>query len=136
MMNALNNLKTKAKLLLSSGMICLALLIVGGVSVAGLMQLSECIETIFRINVLPLKQLGELQGQSQRMNSLVAGHILTRDGATMRKNIMNPQPSSMSLSADQFFRATICAATIMPGKTKPIGPLTRVAHATAPYIKK
>ncbi|MGB4066828.1 MAG: methyl-accepting chemotaxis protein [Nitrospira sp.] len=85
MMNILNNLKTKAKLLLSSGMICLALLIVGGMSIAGLMHLSDRIETIFKINVLPLKQLGELQGASNRMSSLVAWHILGRDAATMKK---------------------------------------------------
>ncbi|MFZ3013989.1 MAG: MCP four helix bundle domain-containing protein, partial [Nitrospira sp.] len=85
MMNALNNLKTRSKLLLSSGMICLALLIVGGMSIAGLMHLSDRIETIFKINVLPLKQLGELQGASNRMSSLVAWHILGRDAATMKK---------------------------------------------------
>ncbi len=84
-MNALNNLKTRSKLLLSSGLICLALLLVGGMSVVGLMQLSDRIETIFKINVLPLKQLGELQGYSQRMSSLVAWHILGRDAATMKK---------------------------------------------------
>ena len=87
MLNALNNLKTKAKLLLSSGIICLSLLIVGGMAIVGLMQLSERIETIFKINVLPLKQLGELQGYSQRMNSLVAGHILGRDSVTMKNRI-------------------------------------------------
>ncbi len=85
MMNRLNNLKTKAKLLLSSGIISVVLLIVGGMSIAGLMQLSDRIETIFTINVLPLKQLGELQGASNRMSSLVAWHILGRDAATMKK---------------------------------------------------
>ncbi|MEQ1848688.1 MAG: MCP four helix bundle domain-containing protein, partial [Nitrospira sp.] len=63
-MNALNNLKTRSKLLLSSGMISLSLLVVGGMAIIGLVQLSERIETIFTINVLPLKQLGELQGYS------------------------------------------------------------------------
>ena len=84
MVNKLNNLKTKAKLLLSSGIISMSLLIVGGMAIAGLMQLSDRIETIFKINVLPLKQLGELQGHSQQMSSIVAGHILARDGATMK----------------------------------------------------
>ncbi|MEK9142785.1 MAG: methyl-accepting chemotaxis protein, partial [Nitrospirota bacterium] len=85
MVNKLYNLKTKTKLLLSSGLICAALLMVGGMSIVGLMQLSDRIETIFKINVLPLKQLGELQGHSQRMSSLVAWHILGRDAATMKK---------------------------------------------------
>jgi len=84
-MNRFYNLTTRAKLLLSSGIICVLLLIVGGMSIAGLMQLSERIETIFKINVLPLKQLGELQGASNRMSSLVAWHILGRDAATMKK---------------------------------------------------
>ena len=84
-MHKLKNLETKAKLLLSSGLICLALLIVGGMSITGLLQLSDRIEAIFKINVLPLKQLGELQGYSNRMSSLVAWHILGRDAATMKK---------------------------------------------------
>ena len=85
MVNKLYNLKTKTKLALSSGMICIALLMVGGMSVAGLMQLSDRIETIFKINVLPLKRLGELQGYSHRMSSLVAWHIMGRDSATREK---------------------------------------------------
>jgi methyl-accepting chemotaxis protein len=85
--NRLYNLKTKTKLLLSSGLICAALLLVGGMSIVGLMQLSDRIETIFKVNVLPLKHLGELQGNSQRMSSLVAWHILGRDAATMKKRL-------------------------------------------------
>ncbi|MBH0201226.1 MAG: PAS domain-containing protein [Nitrospira sp.] len=85
MMNTLNNLRTRAKLLLISGLIGVALLLVGGMSIAGLMDLSGRIEAIFKINVLPLKQLGELQGDSQRMSALVAGHILGRDSATMKR---------------------------------------------------
>ncbi|MGZ8405562.1 MAG: methyl-accepting chemotaxis protein [Nitrospira sp.] len=100
MVNKLNNLKTKTKLLLSSGLICLSLLVVGGMAIVGLMQLSDRIETIFKINVLPLKQLGELQGQSQRMNSLVAGHILARDGATMRKKM--DEIVKLDAKIDQF----------------------------------
>ena len=99
-MNALNNLKTRSKLLLSSGMISLSLLVVGGMAIIGLVQLSERIETIFTINVLPLKQLGELQGYSQRMNSLVTEHILARDGATMRKKM--DEIAKLDVKIDQF----------------------------------
>ncbi len=84
-MNRLLNLSTKAKLLLNSGVI-LALLVVGGaMSIGGLTRVSGQIESIFTYNVLPLKQLGELQGQSHRMSTLVAWHLLAHDGATMKK---------------------------------------------------
>lgn len=85
MLNRLYNLSTKSKLLLNTGVI-LALLVLGGLmSIGGLMKVSGQIESIFTINVLPLKQLGELQGRSQRMSTLVAWHILARDSATMKK---------------------------------------------------
>ena len=84
MRNKLKNLKTKTKLLLSSSLICLSLLVVGGMGIAGLIQLSDRIETIFKINVLPLKQLGELQGHTELMSALVSRHILARDGASMK----------------------------------------------------
>lgn len=84
-MNRFHNLSTKAKLLLNSGVLLVLLLVGGIMSIGGLMKLSDRIETIFKINVIPLKHLGELQGNSQRMSALVAWHILAHDSATMKK---------------------------------------------------
>ncbi|MHC9064168.1 methyl-accepting chemotaxis protein [Nitrospira sp. CMX1] len=84
-MHAFNNLNTKSKLLLSFGAIQLLLVVVGVLSVVAVMQLSQRVESIFKINVVPLKQLGELQGRSQRMSALIAWHILATDSATMKK---------------------------------------------------
>lgn len=84
-MNRLLNLSTKAKLLLNSGVI-LMLMVLGGItSIGALTKVSGQIESIFTYNVLPLKQLGELQGLSHRMSTLVAWHVLAHDGATMKK---------------------------------------------------
>ena len=84
-MHAFNNLNTKLKLLLSFGAIQLLLVVVGVLSIVAVMQLSQRVESIFKINVVPLKQLGELQGRSQRMSALIAWHILATDSATMKK---------------------------------------------------
>ena len=82
MMNTLNNLKTRSKLLLSSGMISLSLLVVGSMAIIGLVQLSERIETIFTINVLPLKQLGEsFQSEVQPMVVDIEGRTLELKGS-------------------------------------------------------
>src|SRR5512139_503219 len=85
MLNRLSDLSTKSKLLMNSGVILVLLAIGGVMSIGGLMKLSDQIESIFKINVIPLKQLGELQGHSQRMSALVAWHILAHDSATMKK---------------------------------------------------
>ncbi len=85
MVKKLGELSTRSKLLLSSGMILVLLAIGGLMSIGGLMKMSNQIESIFRINVIPLTQLGELRGHSQRMSALVAWHILARDSASMKK---------------------------------------------------
>ena len=84
-MNKFNNLNTKTKLLVSFGAIQVLLLVVGLMSIAAVLQLNNRLESIFTINVVPLKQLGELQGRSQRMSSLVAWHILAHDSASMKQ---------------------------------------------------
>lgn len=85
MVKKLGELSTRSKLLLNSGVILVLLAIGGIMSIGGLIKMSNQIESIFRINVIPLTKLGELQGQSQRMSALVAWHILARDSASMKK---------------------------------------------------
>ncbi|CUS31474.1 methyl-accepting chemotaxis protein [Candidatus Nitrospira nitrificans] len=85
LVNKFSNLTTKAKLRINSGALLLFLVIGGVLSINGLSQVSDRIESIFTINVLPLKQLGELQGRSQRMSALIAWHILAHDSTTMKK---------------------------------------------------
>lgn len=85
MLKKLGELSTRSKLLLNSGVILVLLAIGGLMSIGGLMTMSHQIESIFRINVVPLTKLVEIQGYSNRMSALVAWHILARDSASMKQ---------------------------------------------------
>ncbi|UVT14522.1 MAG: MCP four helix bundle domain-containing protein [Nitrospira sp.] len=84
-MNTLRNLKTRSKLLISFGLVGLLLLTVGVLSINGIDKLNQRMEVIYKVNLRPLKLLGDLRGQSERMNALVAWHILAYDSATVTK---------------------------------------------------
>lgn len=84
-MNTLRNLKTRSKLLISFGLVGLLLLMVGVLSINGINKLNQRMEVIYKVNLRPLKLLGDLRGQSERMNALVAWHILAYDSATVTK---------------------------------------------------
>ncbi|MBK9305841.1 MAG: MCP four helix bundle domain-containing protein [Nitrospira sp.] len=86
-MKTFQNLKTKTKLLLGCSGIALGLLMVGGMAISSVTDLRDRIEAIYKINVIPLTSLGELQSSSQRMSALVAWHILAHDSATMKKQM-------------------------------------------------
>jgi len=83
--NTLRNLKTRSKLLISFGLVGLLLLMVGVLSINGINKLNQRMEVIYKVNLRPLKLLGDLRGQSERMNALVAWHILAYDSATVTK---------------------------------------------------
>jgi len=83
--NALKNLKTMTKLMASFGSIGVLLVAIGWMSINGINQLNERMEVIYKVNLTPIKLLGDLHGRSERMSALVAWHILAYDSATVAK---------------------------------------------------
>ncbi len=86
-MNKFDNLKTGKKLIVSFASIVGFLLLLGVLSVVGMTWVSDRTETIYKINLLPIKLLGDLQERTQRMSAYVSWHILAYDSATVAKQV-------------------------------------------------
>ncbi len=84
-MKAFYNLKTRAKFLFSSGVLILILVLIGGGGFFGLTKVGDRMDFVFNINVLPLTYLSHVEGQIQRVNSLVTKHIQARDPVSMKE---------------------------------------------------
>lgn len=86
-MNKFDNLKTGKKLIVSFASIVGFLLLLGVLSVVGMTWVSDRTEIIYKINLLPIKLLGDLQERTQRMSAYVSWHILAYDSATVAKQV-------------------------------------------------
>lgn len=84
-MNKFDNLKTGKKLLMSFAGILMFFLVLGVLSIVGIRWVSDRTETIYKINLVPIKMLGDLRERTQRMSANVSWHILAYDSATVAK---------------------------------------------------
>jgi PAS domain S-box-containing protein len=83
--NRFKNLKTRTKLIISFGVIGVLMISVCWISMSGINKLTDRVEFIYKTNLTPVKALGDLHGQSERMSALIAWHILAHDTVTMTK---------------------------------------------------
>ncbi len=84
-MKKLDNLKTVHKLIVIAG-IFLAGQVVGTIfSTWGLSELSQRTEALYRVNLLPVKALGELKALNYKMVAQIGFHIQAYDSASVTK---------------------------------------------------
>jgi methyl-accepting chemotaxis protein len=84
-MKKLDNLKTVHKLIVIAG-IFLAGQLVGTIfSTWGLSELSQRAEELYRVNLLPVKELGELKALNYKMVAQIGFHIQAYDSAAVAK---------------------------------------------------
>ena len=84
-MKTLGNLKTVHKLIVIAG-IFLAGQVVGTIfSTWGLSELSQRAEALYRVNLLPVKELGELKALNYNMVAQIGFHIQAFDNAAVTK---------------------------------------------------
>jgi methyl-accepting chemotaxis protein len=83
MLNAFKNLSIRLKLLSSIGGVGLLLVMIGGMSIVGMNQLSGRTEFIYKTNLIPITILADLRAAMLRRSNLVTWHILAADSATM-----------------------------------------------------
>ncbi|MGZ8404774.1 MAG: MCP four helix bundle domain-containing protein, partial [Nitrospira sp.] len=84
-MKRLDNLKTVHKLIVIAG-IFLAGQVVGTIfSTWGLSELSQRTEALYRVNLLPVKELGELKALNYKMVAQIGFHIQAFDSAAVAK---------------------------------------------------
>ena len=84
-MNKFDNLPTGKKLLVSFASILVFFLVLGVLSVVGMRWISDRMESMYKINLIPIKMLGDLRERTQRMSAYVSWHILAYDSATVAK---------------------------------------------------
>ncbi|CUS31485.1 methyl-accepting chemotaxis protein [Candidatus Nitrospira nitrificans] len=84
-MNKFDNLTTGKKLLVGFGGILAFFLVLGVFSIGGIRWVSDRTESIYKINLVPIKMLGDLRERTQRMSAYVSWHILAYDSATVTK---------------------------------------------------
>lgn len=85
MLNRFRNLGIKKKLMCGFGLSGLLLLVIGGMSVAGLNRLTGQVESIYKVNVLPVMVLSDLRATMLKRSNLVMWHLLSDDAATMEE---------------------------------------------------
>ncbi len=83
MLNRFRNLGIKKKLICGFGLSGLLLLVIGGMSVVGMNQLTGQVESIYTTNVIPITVLSELRATMLKRSNLVMWHLLADDAATM-----------------------------------------------------
>jgi PAS domain S-box-containing protein len=83
MIEKFNNLKIRLKLLCGFGIMGLLLLIIGGLSIVGMNQLTANTEFIYKTNLVGVTIMSDLRAQMLRRSNLVVWHLLANDSATM-----------------------------------------------------
>jgi PAS domain S-box-containing protein len=83
MIEKFNNLKIRLKLLCGFGIMGLLLLIIGGLSIVGMNQLTANTEFIYKTNLVGVTIMSDLRAQMLRRSNLVVWHLLANDAATM-----------------------------------------------------
>ncbi|MBS0151865.1 MAG: MCP four helix bundle domain-containing protein [Nitrospira sp.] len=81
-MSRIKDLGTKTKLMINIGLFVVIMCITTTLSIKGMGELGQRSEFIFKTNVVSLMLLGDLRHNTQRMDVLIATHILTQDSAT------------------------------------------------------
>ena len=71
-MDKFDNLATGKKLLVSFASILVFFLMLGVLSIVGMKWVSDRTESIYKINLVPIKMLGDLRERTQRMSAYVS----------------------------------------------------------------
>ena len=74
-MKRLDNLKTVHKLIVIAGIFLAGQLVGTILSTWGLSELSQRTEALYRVNLLPVKELGELKALNYKMVAQIGFHI-------------------------------------------------------------
>lgn len=84
-MKKLDNLKTVHKLIVIAGIFVVGQVIGAIFSTWGLSELSQRAEALYRVNLLPVKELGELKALNYKMVAQIGFHIQAFDSAAVTK---------------------------------------------------
>lgn len=81
-MKRIKDLSVRIKLMINIGLFVVIMLVTTVLSVRGMGELGQRSEFIYKTNVVSLLLLGDLRDHVQRMDALVASHIIAQDSAT------------------------------------------------------
>lgn len=85
MLKTLEDLTMVLKLAVIAGMFILILIVCGALSIWGLHESGQRAETIYKVNLLPVRDLGDLRGLIYKMVGMIGLHIQAYD-STAREN--------------------------------------------------